>query len=115
MVLARIQTIHEESVVVGQVVIKSHRTPAQHKTVSDAYTNVVRNHLGLFNLTYNEETQMIYRLLDAPDAVNDGEEPAVYQEHTPPNSPPPPPKRRRIRADQLAMMEARRYGSAAVR
>ena len=69
--LARIQTIHEESIVVSQMVrsavmslIKSHRTPAQHKTVSDAYINVVRNHLGLFNLIYNEEAKMIYPLLD---------------------------------------------------
>ena len=95
--------------------IKSHRTPAQHKTVSDAYINVVRNHLGLFNLIYNEEAKMIYRLLNAPDAVNDVEEPEAYQEHTPPNSPPPPPKRRRIRADQLAIIEASRYGGSSGR
>ncbi|CAG9764647.1 unnamed protein product [Ceutorhynchus assimilis] len=104
---ARLRILNEEAIVLGAVVrsavesmSRAHRTPAQNKALSAAYTTVVRNHLGLFSLIYNEEAQMIHRLLVEVADEQELQEPQVH--HTPPDSPPPPPAKR-TRVDEKSL------------
>ena len=65
----RIAEIEDQAIVVGSVVsaavakISRTKHTAENRRISVFYTGLVRNHLHLFNLIYNEEAQMITRLI----------------------------------------------------